>query len=389
LTLFATEPEPTGALLILGLIAIPVLVAANGFFVAAEFALVAVRKTRVNELVGQGVPRAQAVADAIGHLDRTIASTQLGITLASIALGWVGEATLSYVIEPWFEFLPERQAFLTRHAAATAIAFSLVTFMHVVFGELMPKAVALQTPDKTALWVSPPLNIFSRIASPIISLMNGTGNFLLRRIGFTPSGESAHVHSVEELEMLVEGTEEAGFLDAEQAEFISNVFALSDKRVKDCLVPIEKMLALDVNTPPDKVLETARLGAHTRMPVYEGNLDKIVGIVNTKDLFFLFSTSGVVLLEDALYPATFLDPEETMSNAFKLFRRSHRPMALVRDEHGKVHGLITLEDVLEEIVGDIEDEHDVHVPKLKLKHPAAGRRTVVITAAPKPRPAGS
>jgi len=388
LPIFATEPEPAGFLLLLGLIAIPLLVALNGFFVAAEFALVAVRKTRVNELVSQGVPRAQAVAAAISHLDRTIASTQLGITLASIALGWVGEATLSYVLEPWFEFLPEKQAFFTRHAAATAIAFSLVTFMHVVFGELMPKAVALQSPDKTALWVSPPLNVFSRIAYPIITVMNGTGNFLLRRIGFTPSGEGTHVHSVEELEMLVEGTEEAGFLDAEQAEFISNVFALSDKRVQDCLVPLEKVLALDVNTPPDKVLETARLGAHTRMPVYDGTMDKIVGIVNTKDLFFLFSTSGVVLLEDALYPATFLDPEETMSNAFKLFRRSHRPMAVVRDEHGKVHGLITLEDVLEEIVGDLEDEHDVPVPKLKFVRKTAVKSSGAVPI-PRPKTAGS
>jgi putative hemolysin len=364
--LFAAETEPSGLFVVMGLIAIPLLVAANGFFVAAEFALVAVRRTRVNELVGQGVPRAQAVADAIAHLDRTIAATQLGITLASIALGWVGEATLSRIVEPWFQFLPDHQAFFTRHALAVAFAFSLVTFMHVVFGELMPKAVALQTPDKTALWVSPPLNVFSRLASPVISVMNGTGNWLLRRIGYGRSGSEGHVHSVKELIMLVEGTEEAGFLDAEQAEFISNVFGLTNKTVKDCMVPAEKLLALDVNSPPEKVLETARLGAHTRMPVYDGTLDKIVGIVNTKDLFFLFSTSGAVVLEDALYPATFLDPDETMNNAFKLFRRSHRPMAIVRDEQGKVLGLITLEDVLEEIVGDLEDEHDVPVPKLKL-----------------------
>ena len=386
--IFAVDPEATGVLLILGLVAIPLLVALNGFFVAAEFALVAVRKTRVNELVSQGVPRAQAVAAAIAHLDRTIAATQLGIPLASIALGAVGEVTLSYVIEPWFDFLPEKQAFLTRHAVALAVAFCLVTFLHVVFGELMPKAVALQSPDKTALWVSPPLNVFARVSSPIISLMNGTGNWLLRRIGFHPSGTENHVHSVEELEMLVEGTEEAGFLDAEQAEFISNVFALSDKRVKDCLVPLGKVLALDVNTAPDKVLETARLGAHTRMPVYDGTMDKIVGIVNTKDLFFLFSTSGVVLLEDALYPATFLDPEETMSNAFKLFRRSHRPMAVVRDEHGKVHGLITLEDVLEEIVGDLEDEHDVPVPKLKFVRKTAVKSSGAVPI-PRPKTAGS
>lgn len=353
-------------LTILGVLTIPLLVALNGFFVAAEFALVAVRRTRVKELVGQGVPRAKAVEHAVAHLDRTIAATQLGITIASIALGWVGEVALASAMQPWFTFLPESQALITRHALAVAIAFSLVTFMHVVFGELMPKAVALQTPDTTALWVSPPLNVFARITRPLVSMMNGTGNWLLARIGYTPSGEQAHVHSVEELRLLVEDVEEAGRLDEEQAEFVYNVFALADKTVRDCMVPREKMMALDVNTPPQKVLEVVRLGAHTRMPVYDGTPDNVVGIVNTKDLFFLFSTSGAVVLEDALYPATFLDPDEPLSNAFRLFRKSHRPMAIVRGENGTVLGLLTLEDVLEEIVGDIEDEHDVPVPKLKL-----------------------
>jgi CBS domain containing-hemolysin-like protein len=151
-----------------------------------------------------------------------------------------------------------------------------------------------------------------------------------------------------------------------------NVFALTNKKVRDCMVMREKMAALDVNSSSEKVLEVARLGAHTRMPVYDGSPDNIVGIVNTKDLFFLFSTSGVVLLEDALYPATFLDPDESVANAFRLFRKSHRPMAVVRDKSSSVLGLITLEDVLEEIVGDIEDEHDVPVPKLKLRRRRPG-----------------
>jgi putative hemolysin len=364
--LFAADPSTPLWLTILGLLAIPFLVALNGFFVAAEFALVAVRRTRVEEMVNQGIARAQSVSDAVTHLDRTIAATQLGITIASIALGWVGEVALASFMQPWFAFLPEDQAFFTRHALAVAIAFSLVTFMHVVFGELMPKAVALQTPDKTALWVAPPLNVFARLTRPVVSVMNGTGNMLLRWLGFTPSGTEGHVHSVEELRLIVEDAGEAGRLDEEEAEIVMNVFALSDKTVSDCMVPRDKMSCLDVNHPPDKVLEVVRLGAHTRMPVYETNPDNIVGIVNTKDLFFLFSTSGVVLLDDALYPATFLDPEEPLANAFRLFRKSHRPMAVVRDSSGIVRGLITLEDVLEEIVGDIEDEHDVPVPKLKL-----------------------
>src|SRR5262249_5920189 len=156
--------------------------------------------------------------------------------------------------------------------------------------------------------------------------------WFLHRMGYRGTGEEGEVHTVDELRLLVEDTEEAGLLDPEQAEFVLNVFALTDKTVRDCMVPREKMAALDVASHPDKVLEVARLGAHTRMPVYDGTLDNIVGIVNTKDLFFLFSTSGAVLLEDALYPATFLDPDEPVANAFRLFRKSHRPMAVVRDK---------------------------------------------------------
>jgi CBS domain containing-hemolysin-like protein len=367
---------------VLGLISIPLLVALNGFFVAAEFALVAIRRTRVEEMVNQRVSGAQSVDDAIANLDRTIAATQLGITLASIALGFVAEPALAAVLQPLFTFLPEQAAFVSRHAFAVFIAFSLVTFMHVVFGELMPKAVALQTPDRTALIVARPLNLFSRATRPIVHVMNGTGNWLLRQIGYTPSGTEGNVHSVEELRMLVEGSGEAGVLDEEAAGMVLNVFALRNKKVQDSMVPRERMIALALNAPPDQVLEIARLGAHTRMPVYDGSPDNIVGIVNTKDLFFLFSTSGAVVVEDALYPPTFLDPEEPVANAFKLFRKSHRPMAVVRDETGKVHGLITMEDVLEEIVGDIEDEHDVPVPKVKFVRrksmPAAARPTTPV-----------
>lgn len=391
LTPLLAAADPGMTWIVVGLIAVPVLVALNGFFVAAEFALVAVRRTRVDELVSQNVPRARAVSFAIENLDRTIAATQLGITLASIALGFVAEPALAAIFRPLFAFVPEHYEVVTRHGIAVFVAFSLVTFMHVVFGELIPKAIALQTPDKTALWVSPPLNLFSRVASPLVRVMNGTGNWLLRRIGYTPSGAEGHVHSVAELRMLVEGTEEAGLLDEDQADMVMNVFGLRDKTVTDCMVPYDRMIALDVNSPPDKVLEIARLGAHTRMPVFDGSTDNIVGIVNTKDLFFLFSTSGAVMLEDALYPATFLEPAEPVAHAFRLFRKSHRPMAVVRDEHGKVRGLITMEDVLEEIVGDLEDEHDVFVPKVKLKRKRLPGPILKIAGTPAPRekPKGS
>jgi CBS domain containing-hemolysin-like protein len=370
--LFAAEPFTAWA--VLGLVSIPVLVAVNGFFVAAEFALVAIRKTRVEELVNLGRSGAKSLMDAVENLNRSVAACQLGITVASLALGFVSEPAIHRLIQPLFAALPPDLQGSFARVLSVLITLGLVTYLHVVFGEQTPKIAALQSTEAVALWVARPVNLFARGTGPLIRLMNGTSNWVLRRFGYHPQAEEGEVHTVDELRLLVEDTEEAGLIDEDQADMVLNVFALADKTVGDCKVPLEKVVALDVNTPPEKVLEITRLGAHTRMPVYDGSVDNVVGIVNTKDLFFLFSTSGVVRLDDALYPATFLDPDEPVANAFRLFRKSHRPMAVVRDSAGKVRGLITMEDVLEEIVGDIEDEHDVPVPKLKLlrKPPAGG-----------------
>ena len=230
--------------------------------------------------------------------------------------------------------------------------------MHVVFGELIPKTLALRKPEKTALWLARPLLIFTRLTRPLVLLADGAAGRVLGWLGSETAGNESRVHSVEELLLLIEDTEEAGILDPDQADYIENLFRLSNKKVKDCLLPRDKMAALDLNMSPERILEAVRRGAHTRMPVYDGELDNVVGIVNTKDLFYLFSLQGMVILHDALYPAMFLEPEVSMATALRLFRKSKRPMALVRDEHGHILGLITLEDVLEEIIGDIEDEHD-------------------------------
>jgi len=368
---------------VLGLLSVPALVSLNGLFVATEFALVAVRRTRVEELMQQGVPGAEAVNTAVTHLDRSIAATQLGITLASIGLGWVGEPALARLFYPLFDFLSHGWHQVAAHSAGTAVAFLTITFMHVVFGELVPKALALQTADRTSLWTARFLLMFVWSTRPITLLMNVTANWVLRRFGLHGADNAAMVHSVGELALLIEDTEEAGILDSEQADLVQNVFRLSDKHVSDCMVPRDKMAALELSSPPELVLEKVRHGAHTRMPVYEGDLNKIVGVVNTKDLFYLFSLRGVVVLEDAMYPALFLKPDEEIATALRLFRQSRRPMALVRDEDGNILGLITLEDVLEEIVGDIEDEHDRPVPRLKRRL----RRTSPKPPVVKPPPA--
>jgi putative hemolysin len=362
MVLLAAEPGASWQMDMLALLALPALIALNGLFVAAEFALVAVRRTRVEEMVANHVAGASVVASNIERLDRSIAATQLGITLASIALGFVSEPALAHLIAPLFSNITDGWGATATHTVAVGIAFCLITFMHVVFGELVPKNLALQSPDKMALWLARPLQVFVKLTRPAILVINGTGSLVLRLAGYHTSPGKAMVHSVEELALLIEDTEEAGILNPEQADMVQNVFRLSNKQVRDCMVPREKMATLELTSPSEKILEAVRQGAHTRMPVYENSPDNIVGIVNTKNLFFLLSLRGVVVLEDALYPALFLRPDENVANALRLFRKARRPMAVVRDSDGKVLGLVTLEDILEEIIGDIEDEHDYPIP---------------------------
>jgi len=342
----------------LGLLSVPLLVLLNAFFVAAEFALVAVRRTRVDEMVNNRRVGAIAVRNAIDRLDDAIAATQLGITVASLALGWVGEPFVARLVEPLFSFMPEQGAWIARHSVATILAFALITFLHVILGELAPKAVALQRPDSVALWVARPLLWFARLMRPFIVLMNGAGNGVVRLLGFKPISGHEMAHSMEEVALIVEESRQAGVLPRDQAEYVHNVFRLPAKKVRDCLVPLEKMAGLELNMPENKILEQVREGAHTRMPVYDRDPDNIVGIVNTKDLFHLFSLRGMVVLDDAMYPPIFVDPDRPISEVLRQFRRQRRPMAVVRNAEGKTLGLITLEDIVEEIVGEIEDEHD-------------------------------
>ncbi len=343
---------------VLALLAIPALVAVNGFFVASEFALVAVRRTRVEELVNAGTHRAKALLDAVDNLDRSVAASQLGITLASLALGLVSEPALYALVAPLFTPLPDAWQGAVTRTLSVMITLALVTYLHVVFGEQMPKIAALQASERIGLWVAGPTNWFARATHPVIRLMNGSSTIALRALGFKSTSHSDDVHSPEELQMIIEDSVDAGQLDQESADYLVNVFELSNKTVRDIMVPWDKVMALELGTPSERILQAVRDGAHTRMPIYQGGQDNIVGVVNSKDLFFLFSLRGLVNLEDARYDPQFLSAADTVADALRLFRRSRQPMAVIRDADQKVVGILTLEDVLEEIVGDIEDEHD-------------------------------
>ena len=335
-----------------------VLVLINGYFVAAEFALVTVRWTRIDELVTRDKFGARAVKHAVEHLDDAIAAAQLGITFASLALGWVGEPALAHMLRPMFVHLPRMWGVALSHAAALVVAYILLTYLHVVLGEQAPKALAIRRAEDVALFVAGPLLAFGRASRPLIRAIAGSSNFIIRALRLPAPQPEKEVHSIQELRMLVEETEEAGVIPPDQASYVRNVFRLSDKRVKDVMVPRERVVTLSLSASEEEVLETARETAHTRMPVWEGTPDRIVGIVNTKDLFHLFSLKGIVILMDAMYPAIFVDPEQPVARLLGTFRREKRPMAVVRDAPGKFLGIVTLEDILEEIVGEIEDEHD-------------------------------
>ena len=339
------------------LAAVPFLVLLNGYFVAAEFALVSVRRTRVNELVKQGRFGAGALEWSVTHLDDALAATQVGITLASLALGWVGEPVLARLLEPLFHGLGHWSA-AVKHGVAVALAFLAITYLHIVLGEQVPKVLAIRRAEDAAILVATPLYWFARMSAPFLAAISRSSSAVIRLLRLPPMAPGRLAHSIEELRQLVDETQKAGVIAEDQARYVKNLFRLSDKRVADIMVPRDKVIAISLAASPEQVLETARETAHTRLPVYDGEPDNIVGIVNTKDLFHLFSLEGLVILDDAMYPPLFASPHQSLSGVIQLFKREKRPMAVVRDAKGSFLGIVTLEDVLEEIVGEIEDEHD-------------------------------
>ena len=345
---------------LLGLVAVAAMVLANGYFVATEFALVAVRRSQIQLWVSEGRRGAQAASDAIERLDDAIAATQLGVTIASIGLGWVGESVVSSLLATplgWFGIGSP----LVLHTIATLIAFTLITFLHVVVGELAPKAIALQRPGEVAVLFAQPLLVFGRMFRWILVAMNGAGNALVRLAGFEAIAGS-QVHSAEELHLLVSEAHAAGAIRPEQGRILGKVFKSASKRVRDVMVPRERIFAIPLTTDPETLLDRLREEGYTRLPVFDGDLDRVVGILHTKDLFHLYAKTRLVLLTDAIRPAIEIRPDAEIAEALRLFRRGRRHMALVREVTGRVIGLVTLEDVLEELVGEIEDEHDDPTP---------------------------
>ena len=330
------------------------LVFANGFFVAAEFAIVTVRKTRIDQLIAEGYRPAIAVRRAISAPDRYIAATQLGITMASLGLGWIGEPTLAGILQPTFNFLPAHLAVATAHSVAVAIAFTIITAVDIVFGELAPKRIALERSEATAFWVVRPVELFMRALWPFIRLLHGTAQLVVRAVGLRGVGSRSLVHSEEELKMLVTASQEAGVLEEEEEQMLHRVFGFADLTAGQVMIPRTELVAVDVAASRAELIRVVTTGRHSRLPVYRGDLDHVVGLLYVIDLLrAVDERSGSIdiagLAREALTVPETLRADDLLA---EMRRRGVRE-ALVFDEYGGTAGFVTLESLIQRIVGEL------------------------------------
>jgi CBS domain containing-hemolysin-like protein len=343
----------------LRLLAVVVLVVANAFFVAAEFALVSARRTRIEAMIREGDRKAKAVRAAQQDLYRQLSAAQLGITVASILLGFVAEDTVAYFFRQWLASLPTWLAFLGRAGVASVIALSLISFLHVVFGEQAPKAVAITHPEAVSRWVATPLLIFSWITRPATGLLNSSANWLIRLMGITgASPELERIHSPEEIRMLVEQSEEGGSLQQQDARLLEGVFEFSEKTAQEVMTPRTQMAALEADLTVEAAADQVAITGRSRYPVYTDSLDEIIGVVHAKDILGALRSRPGQTIRTILRPPLFVPGTREVEDVLADMKRLKTHLAIVLDEYGGTAGLVTMEDLLEEIVGPIYDEHD-------------------------------
>lgn len=358
----------------MGLAAVVALVAMNAFFVAAEFALVGARRTRLEEQALAGDRKARRALDAVQHLDRYISATQLGITLASLGLGWIGKPALTGLLDWIFGGLPSQLAFLASHTAAVAIAFTTISVLHIILGELMPKALALLYPEDVSRWVVVPLIGFTWLMAGPILVLNGTSNRLLRLFGVEPPGSHERLHSPEEIRMLVEQSGEGGSLRDRDARLLEGVFEFSEKTVIEVMTPRTEMAALEASLPVEAAADQVAEAGRSRYPVYTDSLDEIVGVVHAKDILRALRDAPGTPLARVMRAPLFVPGTREVEDVLADMKRLKVHLAVVLDEYGGTAGLVTMEDLLEEIVGEIYDEHDEVEPLAAA--PSDGTETV-------------
>jgi CBS domain containing-hemolysin-like protein len=352
---------------VFNIILVIVLVLANGFFVASEFALVGVRRSRIATMAAGGDRRAARLLPLVDNLNAYISATQLGITLSSLALGWIGEPAIAHLLEQPLKPLLERwmgaRAEASLHIISFTIAFSIITFLHIVLGELAPKTLALERAEKTSLAIALPLQIFYKTFKLPIRLLDWAGTRTVRLFGLHPSGEHASIYTEEELKQLVNISRQSGHLEEEEQRLINRVFDFSEAEVREAMVPRTNVDALPVTATLEEAKQAVRTHGYTRLPVFRGRLDDIVGVLFRRDLEpFLEGTNTEEFdLARLLHPPLFIPASARLAAVLKQMQASRTHLAIVVDEHGGMEGIVTLEDLLEEIVGEIDDEFDEEV----------------------------
>lgn len=331
------------------------LVFLNSFFVAAEFAIVKVRSSQI--ALQKETLSKKTAQNIIKNLDGFLAATQLGITLASLGLGWVGEDVTSEIImnlvnSLGFDLAPE-----VTHRIAIPVAFVIITVLHIVFGELAPKTLAIRYSTGITLTVSVPLKIFYFIFRPFILLLNGLANLILKIFGVKPVSET-EIHTEEELKMIISESEEGGAIEPEERDLIQNVFDFDDRTVKQVMVHRTKITSLSVGLSLQEALDIIIREGYSRYPVYGKSADEIIGVVHAKDVIAQYFSDSQRSLRDIMKPALFVSETKAVDHLLREFQRKKVQMAIVIDEYGETQGIVTLEDVLEELVGEIQDEHD-------------------------------
>jgi CBS domain containing-hemolysin-like protein len=354
------QPEVlTTTSIVLRLLAVFFLVLLNGFFVAAEFALVGVRRSRLEALEARGDRTAGVVRETIDRINYYISAAQLGITVASLALGWIGEAALATIVDRVLAGVGIGTPSALDHSVAAVItAFLVLTFLHIVMGEQAPKSMAIMSPEKLSRVVVRPLRWFATLTYPFTAFLNWSSNRLLRLLGFQPVGETEQVHSAEELRLLVAQAHKHGQLDQSDRDMLSGVFDLHKKKIRDVMRPRTEIVAVSIDATEDEVRATLRRERYSRYPVYRESLDDVVGVFLAKDYMF-YDGNGPFSLASVVREGLFVPDSRPAERVIDDLRKTRAHMAIVLDEYGGTAGIVTMEDLVEEVIGDIADEYDL------------------------------
>jgi len=344
------------------LVLIFALVFLNGFFVAAEFAMVKARGSRIDTLVQEGHKKAKVASHMMDHLDAYLSACQLGITLTSLGLGWIGEPAISRMLEPVFEALNFSDKFI--HPISVIIGFSVITGLHIVLGELAPKSVAIRKAETVTLWTATPLIYFRKVMSPFIWILNGTAGLLLKPFGIDTSEVSSSAHTEEEIRILVKESHKSGLIDNTELTLMDNIFEFAETNAREIMIPRTEMICLFGNLSFEENKSIALREMHTRYPVCEKDKDNIIGFVHIKDLLKV-SDHSVHDIRDVMRPMTTVPESMPISTLLKLMQKRKSQIAILIDEYGGTSGLVTLEDIMEEIVGEIQDEFDEERPDVE------------------------